>query len=233
MLHAGNSQEYPENSLPAFYKAPKNIKAYENDIINTKDNVWVLMHDLTIDRTTNGTGWVQEMTFDELRKYRIDVGPNIDNLTDAEKVIPSLEEYLQACVANEAVPVIELRQRNYPMAAYLTLYATISKYIRLNDCVLMSFGIDVVKALRAHLPTANIWWITYNLNDDVLNTCKQYNFDVDVIQDAEDLTAERVQVFHENGIEVNTWTLYQKEDHQRLLDCNVDHITTTINDINL
>ncbi|TKN21304.1 glycerophosphodiester phosphodiesterase, partial [Enterococcus faecium] len=32
---------------------------------------------------------------------------------------------------------------------------------------------------------------------------------------------------------VNTWTLYQKEDHQRLLDCNVDHITTTINDINL
>ncbi|WP_338403362.1 glycerophosphodiester phosphodiesterase family protein, partial [Enterococcus durans] len=61
----------------------------------------------------------------------------------------------------------------------------------------------------------------------------QYNFDVDVIQDAEDLTAERVQVFHENGIEVNTWTLYKKEDHQRLLDCNVDHITTTINDINL
>lgn len=144
-----------------------------------------------------------------------------------------MKEYLQACVANEAVPIIELRQRNYPMAAYLTLYTTISKYIRLNDCVLMSFGIDVVKALRSHLPTANIWWITYNLNDDVLNTCKQYNFDVDVIQDAEDLTAERVQVFHENGIEVNTWTLYQKEDHQRLLDCNVDHITTTINDINL
>ena len=119
---------------------------------------------------------------------------------------------MQACVANEAVPVIELRQRNYPMAAYLTLYATISKYIRLNDCVLMSFGLDVVKALRAHLPTANIWWITYNLNDDVLNTCKQYRFfDVDVIQSAEDLTAERVQIFHSNGIEVNTWTLYQKK----------------------
>ena len=59
---------YPENSLPAFYKAPKNIKAYENDIISSKNNVWVLMHDLTIDRTTNGTGWVQEMTFEELKK---------------------------------------------------------------------------------------------------------------------------------------------------------------------
>ena len=49
---------------------PDNFKAVECDIINTKDNQRVLMHDLTIDRTTNGSGYVQDVTLEELRQYR-------------------------------------------------------------------------------------------------------------------------------------------------------------------
>lgn len=231
VLHAGNSQEYPENSLPAFRTVPDHFKVVECDIINTKDNHWVLMHDMTIDRTTNGVGWVQEMTLAELRKYRIDTGPNINNMSDAEKVIPTLEEFLEICNERNLLPVIELRQRNYPNAAYINLFNVISRYRKLSECILMSFGLNVLQKLRSFSNTAKIWYLTYELSNEILNTCVKYKFDVNVIQKAADLTPEKVKYFQSKGISVGTWTMYDDSLLEYLLKCNVNHITTALNDI--
>ncbi|MGX2944228.1 glycerophosphodiester phosphodiesterase [Enterococcus alishanensis] len=232
-MHAGNSQEYPENSLPGFRTMPDNFKAVECDIINTKDNQWVLMHDLTIDRTTNGSGYVQDMTLEELRQYRLDIGPNINNMTDSEKMIPTLKELLLICKEKGVTPLIELRQRDYTDDAYLELFKQINEVFNMSECVLMGFYLKNLEKLRAMSASIQLWYLAYSLNDDVLATCTKNSFNVNVIESANDLTKDRVTTFKQSGVEVGAWTLYNRNRYQYLLDCNVDHITTNLNDLNI
>ena len=62
------------------------------------------MHDETVDRTTNGTGKISDMTYDQFRDLRIDTGANVDKLTDDEKIPPNLEEFLLICKKNNRIP---------------------------------------------------------------------------------------------------------------------------------
>ncbi len=66
--HRGDVMAAPENTVPAFVSAVKKGAAMiEFDVQKTKDGHLVIMHDPTVDRTTNGTGKVAELTFDEVR----------------------------------------------------------------------------------------------------------------------------------------------------------------------
>ena len=71
--HRGFHTFAPENTLSAIMAAAEiGVDAVEMDIRETLDDVLVVMHDDTVDRTTDGTGSVGEMTFDEIRGLRID-----------------------------------------------------------------------------------------------------------------------------------------------------------------
>jgi len=68
----GNAPGYPENSIETFENTLRHLPSFfEIDPRMTKDSVMVLMHDDTIDRTTNGTGRVSDYTFDELQEFRL------------------------------------------------------------------------------------------------------------------------------------------------------------------
>ena len=67
--HRGFSAEYPENTIPSFSAAIDcGVDQLETDVRMTSDGELVLIHDDTVNRTTNGTGLVSQMTFGELRK---------------------------------------------------------------------------------------------------------------------------------------------------------------------
>ena len=67
--HRGFSGEYPENTMIAFEKALEaGCEGIENDVHLTKDGVLVIIHDEEIDRTGNASGWVKDMTYEELCK---------------------------------------------------------------------------------------------------------------------------------------------------------------------
>jgi glycerophosphoryl diester phosphodiesterase len=88
--HRGTHNDFPENSMAAFKKGIElGIDILEADVRHTKDDSLVIMHDATVDRTTNGTGRVSDLTFEEIRKLRLKFN---GQLTD-EKV-PTLEEVL-------------------------------------------------------------------------------------------------------------------------------------------
>lgn len=91
--HRGGSYSgFPENSLEAFENVIQHTSAIiEFDVAITKDSVLVLMHDNTVDRTTNGKGKVIDLTFEEIRSL---------NLVDKDGVetdflVPTLEEVLK------------------------------------------------------------------------------------------------------------------------------------------
>lgn len=68
--HRGYSAKYPENTLAAFYAAANlPIDGVEFDVHLTKDQQVVVIHDESINRTSNGTGFVKDMTLQELREF--------------------------------------------------------------------------------------------------------------------------------------------------------------------
>ncbi len=92
VAHRGDWINYPENSIGSIVSIiDMGGDVVEIDIQRTKDSVLVLMHDVTLDRTTNGTGLVSDMTYKQIKKLRLK--DHKGNLTKHK--IPTLEEALE------------------------------------------------------------------------------------------------------------------------------------------
>jgi glycerophosphoryl diester phosphodiesterase len=91
--HRGLKVSAPENSLPAVRDAVDlGLDLVEVDVRDTADDRLVIMHDDTVDRTTDGTGRVDELTFDEIRALHLDTS-GIPGFT-GEDFVPAFEEVL-------------------------------------------------------------------------------------------------------------------------------------------
>lgn len=105
--HRGYSTIAPENTLPAYkLSKQKGFDYVETDVSFTSDGVPVLLHDSTIDRTSNGTGNINNLTFAQVRQY------DFGSWKSSEYVgtkIPSLEEFLYLCKSIILYPYIELK----------------------------------------------------------------------------------------------------------------------------
>ncbi|MDG3374936.1 glycerophosphodiester phosphodiesterase family protein, partial [Vibrio parahaemolyticus] len=144
IAHRGNNTNFPENSTVAF----ENVKRHwgiETDIHLTSDGKWVVMHDETVDRTTNGTGKITEMTYTQFRALRIDTGPNLNALSDVEKRPPDLDEYLAICKNNNKIPVLELKaSSNYTLDELKKIKSLADDFGITNKIVFISFSYDVL-----------------------------------------------------------------------------------------
>ena len=93
IAHRGYSERYPENTMPAFRAAMEaGAHMIELDIHMAKDGSLVVIHDETIDRTSNGAGMVKEMTLQELKAYDFGYWKGPETAP-----IPSLEEVMDLC----------------------------------------------------------------------------------------------------------------------------------------
>ncbi|PAD75293.1 hypothetical protein CHH67_15600 [Paenibacillus campinasensis] len=100
IAHRGDLRNYPENTLSAFESAYRiGFKRIEFDVNMTKDGVPVVIHDPTLDRTTNATGLVKQYTWEQLKQFKI----------EEDECIPSLEEVLLA-LKGKVTMHIELKQ---------------------------------------------------------------------------------------------------------------------------
>lgn len=129
--HMGWCAKYPENTMPAFRAAMTlDIDQIETDIRITKDKELVLIHDATVDRTTNGSGKVCDMTLEELRK--LDAG-----IKKSEEFrgtpIPTLRELLEL-VKDHPTITMDFELKEYPEAGWEDVaYETCDLALRLID----------------------------------------------------------------------------------------------------
>lgn len=94
VAHRGDWRNAPENSLQAFKNCIEmGVHMIEIDLKKTKDGHLILMHDETIDRTTNGTGKPENYTLEEIRKFHLKNGLGIVT----RHIIPTFEEVLNLC----------------------------------------------------------------------------------------------------------------------------------------
>ncbi len=105
MAHRGNSAACPENTLAAFRRAlDDGADLIETDLHLTRDGVFVCIHDGTVDRTTDGTGAVADMTLDEIRRLSASYG----RAAFAAERIPTLAEAL-AIIPPDGILALELK----------------------------------------------------------------------------------------------------------------------------
>lgn len=96
VAHRGQWREAPENSLPAIEHAIEDgAEIIELDVQFTKDDVPVLMHDGTVDRTTNGTGEVGDLTYAQVQDLRLREGLGGADAAVTDQHVPTLREALE------------------------------------------------------------------------------------------------------------------------------------------
>jgi glycerophosphoryl diester phosphodiesterase len=122
VAHRGLLQHAPENTLANFRACLELRLGFEFDVARTKDGQLVCIHDDTVNRTTNGTGKVAELTLDEIR--RLDAGNWFDSKFTGEKV-PTIEEVLKL--------VADYRQQDVLIAVDLKAEAVEQDVVRLAE----------------------------------------------------------------------------------------------------
>ncbi|WP_296381750.1 glycerophosphodiester phosphodiesterase family protein [Winogradskyella sp.] len=98
---------YPENCLETLQYVSDSISAvYEVDVAQTKDGQLVLMHDNSIERTTNGSGLVKDLTYKELKRFNLE--DDYGNKTAFK--IPLFSEVLKWCKTNNVILTIDIKR---------------------------------------------------------------------------------------------------------------------------
>lgn len=124
----GRGKGYPENSLAGFKNVLRQMPAFfEIDPRLTKDSAIVLMHDATLERTTNGKGRVCDYTLKELKALRLKDSEG--NLTNHQ--IPTLEEVIKW---SKGKTVVNLDRKDVP----LKMTATLIKKLHAEDHVMLT-----------------------------------------------------------------------------------------------
>ncbi|EOA5939502.1 glycerophosphodiester phosphodiesterase family protein [Enterococcus faecium] len=228
IAHRGNNSTAPENSIVAFENVYRH-QAIETDIQLTSDNRWVVMHDETVDRTTNGTGKISDMTYDQFRALRIDTGANIDKLTDDEKIPPNLEEFLLICKKNNRIPVVEIKATGGYTKEQLQSIKTISDGIGMTEkTIFISFNYDMLVLMREIFPFNELQWVYQGtINTDVITKLKTLGLPcgLDINENNASLTKDNVNLLHANRLKIGAWTVGYNS-FEKMKDLGIDYITT-------
>jgi len=145
VAHRGYSGVAPENTLSAIKLAGQlGFYGVEIDTVRIADGTWVLMHDSTVDRTTDGTGAVTGFNLTTIKA--LDAGSWKSQVYTGEKV-PTLKEALLVCVEYDLVPFVEVKQSLTNIEAQ-ELLAIVKDTVGLDSCVFDSFDEVALTSLR-------------------------------------------------------------------------------------
>lgn len=161
MAHRGSSDELPENTLAAFARAlAQGAHVLETDIRFTRDDEIILMHDPTLERTTNGAGVVAKMGLTEIKTRRAERSFESPAKLGSEE-IPTLAEFLEFTRAVDVPLALELKDDRFiePRGAE-ELIRVLQDHSAIPRTVLLSFSGARVRACKQAAPEIPIGIIT-------------------------------------------------------------------------
>jgi glycerophosphoryl diester phosphodiesterase len=151
MAHRGAQTIAPENTLAAFALAlNQGAEILETDLRFTNDKEIVLIHDPDLDRTTDGTGSVADLTLSEIKRYKTKV-PSDD--TSYEEKVPTLEELM--ILTQVQIPLaLELKDPRFEEHDYAErLISCLSNLGVLEICAVVSFNFPRLYAIKKACPS--------------------------------------------------------------------------------
>lgn len=236
--HRGGGGLFPENTLEAFkHSAELGVDVLELDIHGTADGKLVVMHDRTVDRTTDGSGKVSEMTLEQLKK--LDAGYKFTN--DGGKTfpfrgkgitIPTLEEIFAAFPAM----TFNVEPKQQTPSITQPLCGILRERKVTGNVIVGSFRQEVLDEFRAECAevatSASPSEVSKFLAMYKTGLAESYTPPMQALQVPENVgylnvvSKDFVEAAHKLNLKVHVWTVNKPEDMQRLLEMGVDGIMT-------
>lgn len=228
IAHRGATGYAPENTIAGFDLAVDMKADYiEIDVQRSKDGELVVIHDTTVDRTTNGTGKVGDLTFDFLRS--LDAG-SWKGEQFAGEPIPTFEEILDRYHGKVGI-LIELKAPElYPGIEEQVADALKERNLdkpQNEKIIIQSFNFGSMKTMDQLLPNVPIGLLTSNRVDTTAEALKEFSAYADWFNPSYGIvTKELVNQVHTLGLQIGSWTVRSQEAADFLFEMEVDAIIT-------
>ncbi|MGH7461106.1 MAG: glycerophosphodiester phosphodiesterase [Longimicrobiales bacterium] len=235
IAHRGGAGLAPENTLAAFLRAAELWRAdmIELDVRASADGHCVVIHDPTLERTTNGRGPVAEKTLAELQALDAGYRFTADNgrtypFRGVGVRIPAIDEVLNALPDMRITIEVKTAAAQQPLFAAIERAGAQDRVIAAGERRMFrtQFG-SFAGCISAAREDALNFYILHRLRLAFLARLR-----TQVVQACEFLGERRVLTprlvgdLHKRGISVHVWTINEVEDMHRLLDWDVDGILT-------
>ena len=211
--HRGASGYEPENTLSSFRKALElGVNAIELDVHLCRTGEIVVIHDETVDRTTNGSGLVAEMSLEELRKFDAGNGQKIPTLAEVLRLVKGwiiVNIELKAKGTAKAVSMLLRKYRGQFLISSFD-HQELKRFHQLHFMQPMFTEIRIGLLVKEILPEHLI--LARDLDACSINVSM------------EGITAESVAQVHKQGLEIFVWTVNNPEDIKRMKELGVDGI---------
>lgn len=237
MAHRGGGGEAAENSRAALeHTRDLGYRVVETDLHRTADGVVVLLHDATVDRTTDGRGRLATMTWSQAAELRDHSGGRLVRLDEALRDFPSLTfnaDLKEDSVLGPALRVLaeegaaerlvlssfsdaRLRAVRRLGGAAVRTSAGTREIARLVSAASLPAGLATRAARRSGVP---------HPAGSVLNRARYVQVPV-AYRGIRVVTPRFLATAHELGLEVHVWTIDEEHEMHRLLDLGVDGLVT-------
>ncbi|HXG85816.1 MAG TPA: glycerophosphodiester phosphodiesterase [Pyrinomonadaceae bacterium] len=234
IAHRGGAGLFPENTLYAFERAADlGVDVIEIDVRSTSDGTLVVIHDATVERTTDGSGRVVEMTLDRLKRldagYRFSPdGGKTFPLRQSGVTIPTLREVFTAFPAMR----FNIEPKQSAPSIIKPLCSIIREHKMIDKSVVGSFTQAVIDDFRRECPevatSASTTEVAKFLGLYKAGLSKSFSPAMKALQIPEfaGVGKEFVAAARARNLQVHLWTINETADMKRLLDMGVDGIMT-------
>ena len=232
IAHRGASGHAPQNTLAAFLLAAEmGADGIELDVHLAADGEVVVIHDATVNATTDGAGHVSGMTVAELQE--LDAGGWFGDAFAGQR-IPTLQQVFDAVGHRLLINVeIKVEPGAHPLAQEAETVRLIEDNHLVERVIISSFSpksLRRVHKLNPHIALGLLYarietrfsaWITRLLHVPYQALHPSFRM----------VDAAYVENAHRQGYRVNVWTVNEVDDMQRMLDAGVDAIITNYPDV--
>lgn len=218
IAHRGASEDAPENTLLAFERAVTDgCTALETDVRRTRDGQLILMHDAQVDRTTDGTGLVADLTWAEIA--RLDAG-GWKHPRYAGTRVPLLSE-LFAGYAGRVHIALELKAAD---AIEGVAQQVRDDHVALDGITFTSFELAHVERLKELLPDASCGYLVREWPLSLAGTLRERGIG-QICPPAHELSREQVDAWRAEGFTIRAWRVRSDELVLRCYQAGVDGFT--------
>ncbi|MBP9675891.1 MAG: hypothetical protein KBD67_04055 [Anaerolineaceae bacterium] len=223
--HRGASKYAPENTVEAFQLAANHgTEAIELDVKLTVDNQAVVIHDKTVDRTTDGIGQVNQLTLAEIKK--LNAANHFENYQGVK--VPTLDEVFES-VGKLLFINVELTNYSSSHDNLIPIVANIVKRHGVQQSILFSSFIPAnLRKMKTLLPEVPVGLLAQSGFRGALSRSSIFlGLSPQIIHpNLEDVNEKMMATEHKRGRRVHVWTVNEEADIKRLLGLGVDGIFT-------
>lgn len=222
--HRGASAYAPENTKVAFEKAIE-LKAngIELDLQKTKDGKIVIFHDDYIDKKSNGTGKIEEYTYQEL--LELDFGIWFDNKYKNEKIV-LFEDFARDYLDKDLTFAIELKV----LGIEKETLEIINKYKVHNNIYITSFLYEALANVRKIDPNIKLsWLIEDRISKENIEKLLRINGN-QICPRASLVSKEDIEIANNNGLSVRLWGIDNEEIMKKVYKLNIEGMTVNFPD---